>query len=234
MMVEEMEKRTRRILVVDDEQNVRLTMVEALEPLGFDVQVAASGEEAMSAVLDPRVELVLLDLKMPGVDGLEVLELIERERPGLRVVIITAHGTVDSAVASMKHGARDLIQKPFSLEQIRDVVRTEMDIEVRSTETASRYEAHLSRARTLIRERGFQAAQEHVAKALAENERGAEAFNLAGVLALLRADRPAAQRQWRLALAHDPAYGPAKRNLARSMRWLQESGPPDLGDAEAR
>ena len=223
-------RRARRILVVNDEPAVREALVDTLEPLGYEVRVAASGEEALAAVGDPRLDLVLLDMKMPGLDGPDVLEHVERERPGLRVVMISSEGSVDAAVTSMKHGALDVLQKPFSADAVRRLVRREMDVEERSRVTALGYEAHLERARSLIRERRFETAGEHVREALAADESRPEAFNLAGVLAWLRTDRPEARKQWRLALAHDSAYGPAKRNLARATRRPHEDGPPDLGD----
>jgi two-component system, OmpR family, alkaline phosphatase synthesis response regulator PhoP len=220
----------RRVLVVDDEANARLTMKAALEPLGYEIVLAASGEEAVEAVSDPAVELVLLDLKMPGIDGLHVLERIEAVRPGLSVVVVTAHGTVDRAVQSMKRGAIDVVQKPFSLEQIRGVVKAQMDEEARKGRSASEYDSRIATARTVLRERQFASAREHLDRALAEDEGRPEAYNLLGALAYATGDRLEGQRQWRLALAHDPSFAPAQRNLSLSMRGPAQGGPLDLGD----
>jgi DNA-binding NtrC family response regulator len=222
-------KPNRRVLVVDDEPNVRLTLKEALEPLGYEIMLAGSGPEAEALAADPAVELVLLDLKMPGIDGLQVLEHVERERPGLRVIIITAHGTVDSAVRSMKHGALDVVQKPFSLQLIRDLVREHMDVAGRSQRAESDYEAHVNAARDLVRERRFETAREHLERALAENDTRPEAYNLLGVVAYALGHRVEGQKHWRVALTHDPAYAPAQRNLTRSTRGATASGPLDLG-----
>ena len=221
--------RPRRILVVDDEPNTRLTLQEALEPLGYEILLAASGDEAAAALADRAVELVLLDLKMPGIDGLEVLRRIERDRPGLRVIVVTAHGTVEGAVESMKHGALDMIQKPFSLEEIRSLVRREMDLETRDRGTRERYLEHVRRARELILERRFDAAAEHLEKAIDADERRPEALNLLGVLTELRGDRAGAQRHWRVALLRDGTYQPAQRNLSRTTHVPGRGGPPDLG-----
>jgi DNA-binding NtrC family response regulator len=102
------------ILVVDDEKNIRLTMSQSLEVLEIPVQTAVNGEEALQKLQEGTFALVFLDLKMPGMDGMEVLRRIKSNWPKIRVVIITAHGTIQSAVEAMKLGAVDFLQKPFS------------------------------------------------------------------------------------------------------------------------
>jgi Tfp pilus assembly protein PilF len=121
------------------------------------------------------------------------------------------------------------VQKPFSLEQIRSLVRAEMDEDQRTQRTAGDYDAHLDRARELIREGHVSAAEEHVAHAIHADRSRPDAYNVAGVVALLRGDRPAAQRQWRIALTHDPAYAPAQKNLSVSVRVPSPDEPLDLG-----
>jgi DNA-binding NtrC family response regulator len=221
----------RTILVVDDEPNALLTLEEALAPLGHRVVTSASGAEAIAALADRSIELVLLDLKMPGVDGMGVLRHIERERPGVRVVIVTAHGTVDAAVQSMKLGALDLIQKPCSLADIRALVVRLMDLEARRAGVASAYDDLVRRARGRIQERSFDAAEELIRRALDCDSNRPEAHNLEGVVDDLRGRRDAARRHWRVALDLDPAYGPAQSNLHRTARAsLVERGAPDLGE----
>ena len=102
------------ILVVDDEKNIRLTLSQSLEPLGIPVQTAANGEEALQKLREGQFGLVFLDLKMPGMDGMDVLRRIKDDWPSVRVIIITAYGTIESAVEAMKLGAVDFVQKPFS------------------------------------------------------------------------------------------------------------------------
>jgi DNA-binding NtrC family response regulator len=115
---------TKPILVVDDEKNIRLTMSQSLEVMAIPVQTAVNGEEALQKLQEKDFGLVFLDLKMPGIDGMEVLRRIKNNWPKTRVIIITAHGTIASAVAAMKLGAVDFIQKPFSPGEIREL--TEM------------------------------------------------------------------------------------------------------------
>ena len=110
------------ILIVDDEKNIRLTVSQAIAAADRQVETAVNGEEALAKLQEKDFALVLLDLKMPGMDGMDVLRWIRAQRPQTRVVIITAHGSIDSAVEAMKHGAADYIQKPFSPREIRALV----------------------------------------------------------------------------------------------------------------
>jgi CheY-like chemotaxis protein len=220
----------RSILVVDDEPNALLTLEEALTPLGHRILTSASGAEAIVALADRSIELVLLDLQMPGVDGMAVLRHIERERPGVRVVIVTAHGTVDAAVQSMKLGALDLIQKPCSLADIRALVVRLMDLDARRAGVASAYDDLVRRARRRIEERDLGAAEELIRRAIDTDDGRPDAHNLEGVVEEVRGHRDAARRHWRVALDLDPAYGPARNNLHRTARAsVAEREAPDLG-----
>ena len=115
------ERTAGRILLVDDEKNIRLTVSRALEPLGMPVETASDGEEALRKLEEEGFTLLLLDLKMPGMDGMAVLETARRRWPSLLVVILTAYGNIDIAVDAMKMGAADFIQKPFNPREIRDL-----------------------------------------------------------------------------------------------------------------
>jgi CheY-like chemotaxis protein len=112
----------RPILLVDDEKNIRLTLSQSLESLGLPIQTAVNGEEALQKLQETEFGLLLLDLKMPGMDGMEVLHRVRERWPTIPVIIITAHGTIGSAVDAMKLGAVDFIQKPFSPREIRELV----------------------------------------------------------------------------------------------------------------
>ena len=129
------------ILVVDDEKNIRLTMSQSLEPLDLEVRTAVNGEEALQKLAGGPFGLVFLDLKMPGMDGMEVLRRIKDDWPMVRVIIITAHGTIDSAVEAMKLGAVDFIQKPFSPAEIRDLATLVLEREALDEATAVDYRA---------------------------------------------------------------------------------------------
>ncbi|HVS62475.1 MAG TPA: sigma-54 dependent transcriptional regulator [Thermoanaerobaculia bacterium] len=102
------------ILVVDDEEGVRSFVAEALESAGHRVSVAADGDQA-ARLLDARsFQLLVTDLRMPGLDGMELLRKVRTEQPEVEVLVLTAHATVDGAVEAMKLGALDYLQKPLS------------------------------------------------------------------------------------------------------------------------
>jgi CheY-like chemotaxis protein len=111
-----------RVLLVDDERNIRLTLSRSLEALGVQIETAVNGEEALQKLQEDEFALLLLDLKMPGMDGMDVLHQVQERWPKTRVIVITAHGTINSAVEAMKLGAVDFIQKPFSPAEIRELV----------------------------------------------------------------------------------------------------------------
>ncbi|HLE21734.1 MAG TPA: sigma-54 dependent transcriptional regulator [Vicinamibacteria bacterium] len=112
-----------RILVVDDEESIRKTMRMTLEYEGFEVSEAASGAEAIQAVEADVPDLVFLDIKMPGVDGLEVLGQLKEKSPATQVIIISGHGNVQTAVQATKLGAFDFIEKPLETERVLLAVR---------------------------------------------------------------------------------------------------------------
>jgi len=113
-----------RILVVDDELIVRESLTDWLGEEGFQVESAASGPEALRLLGDAAYQLMLLDIKMPGMDGVEVLTQAKSELPDLAVVMMTAYATVETAVEAMKTGALDYLVKPFDMETlVRMVVR---------------------------------------------------------------------------------------------------------------
>ena len=103
-----------RILVVDDEEGVRSFLAESLEIDGHHVEEAANGQEALERLRSRSFDLVLTDLRMPGMDGLELLQKVLAEQPEVEFIVLTAHGNVENAVQAMKLGAFDYIQKPVS------------------------------------------------------------------------------------------------------------------------
>jgi nitrogen regulation protein NR(I) len=111
-----------RILVVDDEANLRKVLAAMLRKDGYEVTVAENGEVALAELEKNGADVVISDLVMPRVGGMEILAKVKANRPDVPVIIITAHGTVDSAVEAIKLGAFDYITKPFEHSEIRSVV----------------------------------------------------------------------------------------------------------------
>jgi DNA-binding response OmpR family regulator len=111
------------ILVVDDDQELRENICEILSDAGFTVTPAASGEAALDCLEQQTFDVVLLDLIMPGMDGKEVLPLIKRQSPSVRVIMITAFATIENAVSAMRKGADDYLTKPFKVDELLTAVR---------------------------------------------------------------------------------------------------------------
>lgn len=221
-----------RILIVDDEKNIRLTLVQTLEPLGVVCATAANGEEALAKVEAEQFEMMLLDLKMPGMDGMEVLKKVREIHPDIHVIIITAYGTIELAVEAMQLGAVDFIQKPFAPMEIRELVTQVFDREKLDEKKARDYGSHLELGKRCIGKRNFEAAIEHIRQAIALDPGRAEAFNLLGALLEIRGDRLNALKNYRAALSLDPTYEAAARNLDRATDWRQQ-GEIVLGEARA-
>lgn len=115
------------ILVVDDEHSIRRTLREILEYEGYAVDEAVDGDEALAKLRDGRYDLVLLDIKMPRRDGMEVLRALANEQPELPVVMISGHGTIETAVEATRLGAFDFIEKPPDLNRLLLTVRNALE-----------------------------------------------------------------------------------------------------------
>ena len=108
-----MSRPSAHILVVDDEENLCRILSKILREEGYEVSVASSAEEALRVLSDESVDAVLTDIRMPGMDGLELLRRIKKEEPSPAVIMMTAYPSIDGVVQAMKAGAYDYIQKPF-------------------------------------------------------------------------------------------------------------------------
>lgn len=106
------------ILIVDDERNIRLTLKDILEDEGYQIQLASTGEIALNLADKSQFDLVILDVKLPGMDGLTVLTELLKKQPGLDVLMISGHGTIQTAVEALKIGAYDFCEKPLSMAKI--------------------------------------------------------------------------------------------------------------------
>ncbi len=111
-----------QLLIVDDEPNIRKVLAALLEQAGYLTTAAASGEEAIRMVRAHDPDLVLTDLRMPGMDGLELLRQLRSGFPEIPVVLLTAHGTIETAVEAMRRGAHDFLTKPFDDDKVLEVI----------------------------------------------------------------------------------------------------------------
>ena len=134
------------ILVVDDEKNTREGLAKFLERLDYDVQTATGGEEALRISQKEKPDIVLADLKMPGMDGMTLLEKIKGQLPEASIILLTAYGTVENAVKAMKLGAFHYLTKPVNLEELEFLIKKAL------TQQSLRYENRELR-QELFRER---------------------------------------------------------------------------------
>ncbi len=118
---------TANILVIDDEKSIRNSLRDILEYEKYKVDDAAEGEEALELIKDNKYDVILCDVKMPNMDGIELLEKIEALTPDATVVMISGHGTIETAVDAIKKGAFDFIQKPLDLNRLLITVRNALD-----------------------------------------------------------------------------------------------------------
>ena len=112
----------KRILVVDDDESLRWVTQAQLQQSGYEVTAEADGNAALESMRQAPPDLVITDLKMPGMSGLELLRKIRTDYPGIIVIMVTAFGTVENAVEAMKAGAYDYVTKPVNMDELRLIV----------------------------------------------------------------------------------------------------------------
>ena len=117
-------KQTASILVVDDEEAIRFSLTELLARDGHSVVAVESGERALACIASRPFELILLDLRMRGLSGLDVLNRLRAQANDTAVIVLTAHGSMDTAIEALRHGAHDYLLKPCDATSLRESVRT--------------------------------------------------------------------------------------------------------------
>ncbi|MCK4386043.1 MAG: response regulator, partial [candidate division Zixibacteria bacterium] len=115
------------ILVIDDKDSMRQMLSKTLELEGYEVEAAKDGERGLEKAKEKRYDLVLADLKLPKMDGLEVLSTLKELDPEVAVIMMTAYGTIESAVKSMKEGAFDFVTKPFDTDHLNVLIKRALE-----------------------------------------------------------------------------------------------------------
>ncbi len=129
-----------RVLLVDDEEEFVETLAQRLEVRDLDVSTALNGADALERLEDREIDVVVLDLQMPGVDGLQVLRSIKERKPLIEVIMLTGHATVETAIEGMKLGAFDFLIKPTETEELLEKIarafgrKSEQDQRIREAE----------------------------------------------------------------------------------------------------
>jgi DNA-binding response OmpR family regulator len=222
-----------KILIVDDEKNVRLNYRMTLETEGYTIFEAVSGAGALEELVVRSFDLAILDMRMPGMDGLELLAKMREFRIEVPSMIVTAYSDVPHAVKAMKLGAIDFLQKPLRPEELRRIVTEILNRHAPQKEHAAEsFTSHIVAAKRCLNLRSFAMARIHLFKALELNDKSVEAFNLAGVLAELLNDVDKAKRYYGQAIKLNKNYEPAQQNMRRLFE-LQNFGrasePLNLG-----
>lgn len=111
-----------KVLLVDDEEEFIELMSQRLETRGLKVETVTSGEEAIAKVADHNFDVAVVDLAMPGIDGIETLKQIKTEREDIAVIMLTGQATIQSGIEAMKHGASDFLEKPVDLNDLLEKI----------------------------------------------------------------------------------------------------------------
>ena len=115
------------ILIIDDEKNIREGLGAAFEMEGYEVRLAANGKEGLDCIAKGDIDLVITDLRMDGISGEEVLRRVTTETPGIPVIVLTGHGSIDAAVDAMRNGAYDFLTKPLNLDRLFMLVKRALE-----------------------------------------------------------------------------------------------------------
>ncbi|MEW4567973.1 response regulator [Tautonia sp. JC769] len=216
---------SRRILVIDDEPNIRLTFRTALEAAGYAVAEAADADAALAFLEEHVAGLALLDLRMPGAGGMELLRRLRAAGDVTPVIVVSAHGTLPDAVEALKLGAIDFVQKPIDPEALRRTVSEVLDRHDPEPggpgPTESTGDVALARAKRAINRCEFDDAEDFLRRAIDSNPSSSEAHNLLGVLHSLLGDHGAALKSFRMARFIAPADATARNNLLRCEELLR-------------
>ena len=205
-----------KILIVDDEPNVRLNYRITLETEGYEVLEAESSASALQQFLEHSFAVAVLDMRMPGMDGLELLAKMREVGITVPAMIVTAYSDVPHAVKAMKLGAIDFLQKPLRPEDLRRIVAEIVKRHAPQRDhPAETFNSHIVAAKRCLNLRSFALARIHLVKALELNTKSVEAFNLAGVLAEMLDEQDKAKKYYGQAIKLDKNYEPAQQNMRR-------------------
>jgi two-component system, NtrC family, response regulator AtoC len=163
-------KETRRILIIDDERPILLTLEALLGRHGFETEAAATAAAGLKALKNKSASLVLLDLQLPDVQGLEILDKIKAEWPETPVIVLTAHDTLNNAIESIKRGAYHFVSKPYAPEELlslvekalekQSLVRETQKLRARTEELERRLEIAETRANPVFQSKSMQEIEE--------------------------------------------------------------------------
>jgi DNA-binding response OmpR family regulator len=211
----------RHILVVDDEKNIRLTVQHSLVAADYEVDTASNGLEGLQKFREGHYDLILMDLRMPQINGIEMLREIRERDQETAAVVITAYLTIDTLLEAFSLGVSDYIRKPFSPNDVRETVRRvlsreRLDLQHPPTEAAGSLEL----ARKALAKHDIEQAMTLARQAIEVNSNNPDAHAFLGILQHLSGDAHAAEQSFREALLLDPQH-----QLSRDyLFWTQSRG----------
>lgn len=209
----------KRILIVDDEPNVRLNYRATLEIKGHQVVEASSGTDALKKLKLGNFDLTILDMRIPGMSGLDLLVAMRAQKIRTPAIIVTAYSDVPNAVRAMQLGASDFLQKPLRPEDLRrvatEIMRRNEEPITATANAPDQFEHSVKEARRLIESGDFIAAKAHVLRAVELNTDPAEAFSVAAELAEKSGDAVRARKLFEAAIKLDEQNASAKLGLRR-------------------
>ncbi|HNQ43033.1 MAG TPA: response regulator [Candidatus Cloacimonadota bacterium] len=212
------------ILIVDDEKNVQLMIQRTLETEEYTIQLASSGKEALEKIVNIPFDVVILDFRLPDMNGLDVLRELGGSSRSTDMIMITAYGNIDVAVEAMKLGCVDFIQKPIDTADLRKVVNQLLERKNISYQQNLHFESLIEIAKLETKDRHYSKARELVLESLELNPDNSEAYNFLGVLYEIGEDLGKAISAYRTSLKLDPQNVNAKTNLERIIALKSGSG----------
>lgn len=216
----------KKILIVDDEKNIRIALSRCLRNEGYNITLAKDGSQALNIIENEDFDLILIDYQMPKKNGIEVLRELREKNIKTNAIIMTAYGTIDIAVDTMKLGAVDFISKPFELEKIKNIVRNNIDNIIKKNKTLDEY---ILEAKDLIKKGELENARNCLKEAILIDTSSAKIQNLLGVVEERMHNKLLAQKYYRAALSLDATYTPADNNLKRTVLYSYSLKGIDLG-----
>jgi DNA-binding response OmpR family regulator len=218
-----------KILIVDDSKNIRITIQHLLENENHEFDIAMNGEEALDKILTNEFDLVFLDIRMPTLDGMEVLREIRKKGNKTPVVILSAYGTVDNAVEAMKLGVVDFMTKPFTPAEIRELLQSfekreafdEEEEEPEKELSLAELEQYVKR---LISSEKYEKAMDILKKYLEKYQDSGIIYYYLGLLSESREDFEKALKYYRTALVFNNELVQAEINLSKLLEKRNENG----------
>ena len=202
-----------RILVVDDERNIRNNLTMVLESAGYKVDASGDGEDGLTKCKERHYDMAFVDIQMPKMGGLELLRYLRTLRPNLAVVILTAYGTVGSAVEAMKLGAVDFLEKPFDPKVL--LLLCEEIIQRQKTTTKGSVDDLLHLAELARERKAYVEARVYLKIAMIREVTRPEPYYWLGYISELEGDKRRAMQYYSLALDASQTFEPAHEALKR-------------------